>query len=72
MKEFKQVQMMTTSILADISQVSDLQSEILSTGAEGEQVPKDQELADTSAKIQKAIKETGDFVTEYSTSEKKK
>ena len=62
----------TKSVLADISTVADLQTNILSTGTDGEVIQKDQDLADDITKITSAVKDTGSFVSEYKTTENKK
>ena len=45
---------------------------MLMTGTDGEVIPKDQDLADATAKIESAVKETGSFVSEYKATEAKK
>ena len=59
-------------VLADISTVADLQTSILTTGTEGEQVTKDQDLADDVTKIESALRDTKAFVNDYKTTENKK
>ena len=72
MKEYQDLEKLSKGVLADISTVSELQTTIMSTGTDGEVITKDQDMADASAKIEKALKDTGSFVKEFKDTEEKK